>query len=86
MLSSFAHSVTFLGNRCENGGGFYGRFNLCGGQQVQAEPKIFYCDFLSAQSSLAARSFILTGFFLIGRNIAVPSPTPPQGEFFGIYG
>ena len=50
---------------------------------MQAEPKIFYCDFLSAQSSLAAVSFILTGLFLVGRNMSVPSPTPSQGEFFG---
>jgi len=74
----------FLGIRSENEGGFYGRFNLWEGQQMQAEPKIFYYDLLSAQSTLAAWSFILTGLFLIDRNIAVPSPTPPQGEFFDI--
>ena len=71
----------FLGIQSENGNGFFGRFNFCDGQQVQAEPKIFYYDFLSTQSTLAAWSFILTGLFLIDRNIAVPSPTPPQGEF-----
>ncbi len=74
----------FLGIRSENGGGFYGRFNLCEGQQMQAEPKIFYYDLLSAQSTLAAWSFILTGLFLIDRNMAAPFPTPSQGEFFGI--
>ena len=71
----------FLGIRSENGNGFYGRFNFCDGQQVQAEPKIFYYDLLSTQSTLAAWSFILTGLFAIDRNIAVPSPAPLQGEF-----
>lgn len=74
----------FLRIRSENRSGFYGRFNLREGQQMQMEPKIFYYDLLSAQSKLAAWSFILTDLFLIVRNIAVPSPTPPQGEFFGI--
>ena len=49
----FCIAGLFLGIRSENGGGFYGRFNLCEGQQMQAEPKIFYYDLLSAQSTLA---------------------------------
>ena len=39
----------FLRTHNENGNRFYGRFNFCEGQQMQAEPKIFYCDFFTSE-------------------------------------
>ena len=48
---------------------------------MQAEPKIFYYDLLSTQSTLAAWSFILPGLFAIYGKIAIPYPAPTKCKF-----